>query len=96
MNELTQKIRQSQKLAGEDAVIESLRAKGLLYKKDEPPIYKVIADYPDNKYFPVGKIIDFEKWNEHYWQHKVIDCQGERSWLSEWFDKYPHLFKRVW
>ena len=96
MNELTQKIRNAQILAGEDAVIEGLKEKGLFNKKDEPPIYKVIGDYPDNKDFPVGKIIEFEKWNEYYWQHKIIDCQGERTWLSEYFDKYPHLFKRVW
>lgn len=64
---------------------------------EEPPLYKVIADYPDNKDFPVGKIITFRRWNAStiYWEHVVNDCQGERSWLSEWFDKYPHLFQRL-
>jgi hypothetical protein len=58
-----------------------------------PPIYKVIADYPGNKDFPVGKIITFVPWNTYYWQHIISDCQGERMWLSTFFEKYPHIFQ---
>jgi hypothetical protein len=57
------------------------------------PRYEVIADYPENNDFPVGKIIEFQPWNTSYWQHIVKDCQGERMWLLEFFEKYPHLFK---
>jgi hypothetical protein len=61
------------------------------------PRYKVIADYPDNKDFQLGKIIDFHPWvcAAHYWEHSVEDCQGKRTWLSEYFDKYPHLFRKL-
>jgi len=61
----------------------------------KPPVYEVIADYPNNKDFPVGKIINFEPWEVCHWQHKVKDCQGERMWLTYFFDNYPHLFKRI-
>jgi hypothetical protein len=30
-----------------------------------------------------------------YWQHTLKDCQGERTWLSTYFDKYPHLFRKL-
>lgn len=67
-----------------------------LHIKPIAPLYEVIADFPGNKDFPVGKIITFEPWNTYYWQHKVEDCQGPRTWLSEYFDQFPYLFKRVW
>jgi hypothetical protein len=66
-------------------------------KLKEAPCYRVIADYPDNKDFPVGKIVTFRRWNNStiYWEHVVKDCQGERSWLSGWFDQYPHIFQKI-
>jgi len=63
--------------------------------KNSTPTYEVIADFPNNKDFPVGKIITFNPWNDSYWQHSVEDCQGVRTWLSEYFDNYPHLFKKL-
>ncbi len=57
------------------------------------PRYLVKNDYPENKDFPVGKVIEFEPWNTSHWCHKVNDCQGERLWLSTWFANYPHLFE---
>jgi hypothetical protein len=62
------------------------------------PRYKVIAPYPENKDFPVGKIITFNTWPDSlhysgYWQHIVEDSQGVRAWLSTFFDEYPHLFQ---
>jgi len=59
------------------------------------PVYEVIAGYPNNNDFPIGKIIEFKSWNGSYWQHSVEDCQGKRTWLSEYFDNYPHLFKKI-
>jgi hypothetical protein len=66
-------------------------------KLNEPPCFEVIADYPDNKDFPVGKIVWCRRWGNStlYWAHYVKDCQGERSWMSEWFEKYPHIFKKI-
>jgi hypothetical protein len=63
--------------------------------RDIPPVYEVIADFPDNKDFPVGKFIRFERWNTFYWVHSIEDCQGKREWLSDFFDKYPHIFKKT-
>ena len=60
------------------------------------PIFEVTAEFPNNQDFPVGKKITFEQWNKIYWQHKVSDCQGDRTWLSEYFEKFPYLFKRVY
>jgi hypothetical protein len=64
---------------------------------EEQPIYRVIADFPDNKDFPVGDTITLVRWrvSDIYWAYKVKDCQGEREYLSDFFDKYPHIFKRV-
>jgi|SRR6478672_2112360 len=59
------------------------------------PIYEVIAEYPDNKDFPKGKIIKFSPWNKYHWVHYVEDCQGKREYILNFFDKYPHLFKRI-
>jgi len=59
------------------------------------PQYIVIAEFPNNKDFPIGKLIDFTPWNGTHWQHVVNDCQGERMWLSDYFEKYPHLFAKV-
>lgn len=64
--------------------------------KKVAPIFEVIAEFPENKDFYLGKKITFVPWESGYWQHVVKDCQGERSWLSTWFEQYPHLFKRVW
>lgn len=63
-----------------------------------PPVYIIIADFPGNKDFPVGKKITFEAWPacSSHWQHKVTDCQGERIWLSHYFEDFPHIFKRVY
>lgn len=68
----------------------------LILKKLSPQ-YQVIADFPDNKDFPKGKIIEFQPWSssDAYWSHIVEDCQGKREWLQDYFDKYPHLFRRV-
>jgi hypothetical protein len=59
------------------------------------PQVKVIADFPGNKDFELGKVIEFEPWNESYWQYKVEDCQGERVYLLEFFERYPYLFEIV-
>lgn len=64
-------------------------------KGEKAPVYEVIADYPNNTDFPRGKRIEFEPWMGLYWQHKITDCQGERMWLSDFFDKYPHLFQKL-
>lgn len=62
---------------------------------ENSPIYEVIADYPNNKDFPLGKKIEFEPWNNTYWMHTVEDCQGKREYLSIYFDNYPHIFKKI-
>lgn len=63
------------------------------------PRYMVTAPYPDNADFPVGSIIQgFKPWpneNGSYWQYTVKDCKGKREWLSDFFDLYPHLFKKL-
>jgi hypothetical protein len=59
------------------------------------PRYKVIADYPGNHDFVLHQIIVLVPWKscDSYWAHYVEDCQGERSWLEDFFKKYPHLFE---
>lgn len=66
-------------------------------KIKEPPCYKVIADFPDNKDFPIGKVFILHNWRSSniYWVYIIKDCKGEREYLSDFFDKYPHLFERV-
>jgi hypothetical protein len=66
-------------------------------KLKEPPCYQVIADYPENKDFPVGEKIRLHRWGSCtiYWSYKVKDCQGEREYLTDFFDKYPHIFRRI-
>src|SRR4051812_43728366 len=66
-------------------------------QSEEAPSYRVIADYPDNKDFQVGQVITLTRWRSStlYWCYTVKDCQGEREWLSDWFNKYPHIFERV-
>ena len=59
------------------------------------PRYEVINDYPNNKDFPLGIILEFERWNDFYWQHEIEDCQGNRTYLSDFFDMYPHLFRKM-
>lgn len=61
------------------------------------PIYEVIADFPGNNDFPVGKTITLTSWRAStiYWAYHVKDCQGPREYIREFFDKYPHLFKRI-
>lgn len=68
-----------------------------LHVKMISPVYEVIADFPGNKDFPVGKRITFEPlaYSPGNWECKVSDCQGERKWLSHYFDNFPHLFKKV-
>lgn len=60
------------------------------------PRYKVVADYPGNRDFPVGKIIEFHPWEScrDYWEHSVEDCQGKRSWLEQFFIDYPNIFHK--
>jgi len=52
------------------------------------PRYKVVADYPGNSYYPIGKIIiiptDSYAINEN--GHPVFYCD---------FHEYPHLFKSL-
>jgi len=64
-----------------------------------PPVFEVIADFPGNKDFPLGKRIEFHPWSSSspdlYWEHAVEDCQGKRTWLSHYFELFPHLFKKI-
>jgi hypothetical protein len=68
-----------------------------LILKKLPPVYEVIADFPNNNDFPKGKKIEFQPWSgsDLYWAHIVEDCQGKREWLSDYFNNYPHLFRKV-
>lgn len=68
----------------------------ILIIKPIAPIFEVIAEFPNNEYFALGNKITFETWHANYWQHIEKDCQGEKVWLSTWFEQYPHLFKRIY
>lgn len=52
------------------------------------PRYKVIADYPGNKYYPVGKIITILDGN------RPINDNGYRVQRCD-FDEFPYLFKKL-
>ncbi|MFN3341885.1 MAG: hypothetical protein ACK40M_04265 [Flavobacteriales bacterium] len=59
------------------------------------PQVKVIADFPGNKDFEIGSTLTLEPYNQYYWKYEVKDCQGERIYLLEFFEKYPYLFEIV-
>lgn len=59
------------------------------------PVYELIGDFPGNKDFQKDTLILFQRWNKYYWVYKVKDCQGEREYLMEFFDRYPHIFKKI-
>lgn len=63
---------------------------------DNPPVYELYLDFPGNKDFkPCEQIVLNHKMGGIYWEYKVSDCQGERSYTEDFFSKYPHLFRRV-
>lgn len=63
---------------------------------DIPPIYELYTDFPGNKDFkPCEPIVLNHKMGGIYWEYKVSDCQGERSYTEDFFIKYPHLFRPV-
>lgn len=65
-------------------------------KKERQPRFEVVADFPNNKDFPVGVIITLHRWRcSTYWAYTIKDCQGDREYLQEFFDTYPHIFKRL-
>lgn len=59
------------------------------------PQVKLIADFPGNKDFEIGETITLESWNGVNWIYEVEDCQGKRSYLLDFFEKYPYLFEIV-
>lgn len=59
------------------------------------PQVKVIADFPGNKDFEIGSTLTLDPYNQYYWKYEVKDCQGERIYLLEFFEKYPYLFEIV-
>lgn len=59
------------------------------------PRYKVIADYPDS-IFVVGKVIELTIDNVNkVWSYHHFTEQCSELWDAEYFDEYPHLFKKL-
>ena len=58
------------------------------------PRYKVIADYPKNKFGDVGRIINLVKRSDRFryewYEHDGIDYEYE-----SFFEEYPHIFKKL-
>lgn len=60
----------------------------------EPVNYRVIADFPNNKDFPVGETITLQPWQGIDWIYVKSDCQGVRTYLASYLDKFPYLFQK--
>lgn len=58
--------------------------------------YKVIANWPSMKDFSLNQIIVLDKeFSPQYMMWTITDCQGERRYITKFFDDYPHLFKKL-
>lgn len=63
---------------------------------DVDPIYKMTNNYPGNKDFIQGELIKFVKSEQGVkYQIEIKDCQGDRIYTPQFFDKYPWLFIKI-
>lgn len=66
--------------------------------KDEllRPRFKVIAKWPSMRDFELNQIITLnEDFSPQYKMWSIEDCQGKRTYITKFFEDYPHLFERL-
>lgn len=60
------------------------------------PRYKVTDKWPSMRDFSLNQIVTLDKiFSPQYRMYVVEDCQGERKYITKFFDDYPHLFKKL-
>lgn len=59
------------------------------------PRYKVLAEYPDNKFGDIGNVVKLVKGKEGKWKYSWYDYDGLYFQYESFFQEYPHLFKKL-
>ena len=58
------------------------------------PRYKVTNNWPSMRDFELHQVVTLDKeFSPQYRMWTITDCQGERNYITKFFDNYPHLFQ---